>query len=109
MQDQLAGTESGSSGLQHNRGREPPWGFVANIVDTPCFEYQDGLCFIWLQKCNVASLRWFNPGKLLTPILQIVQQEAAFHRGFKEQGRNTKRIKLNLSGGTNMIHMIVAS
>jgi hypothetical protein len=31
-----------------------------------------------------------NPGKLLTPILQIVQQEVAFHRSFKEQGQNTE-------------------
>jgi hypothetical protein len=50
-----------------------------------------------------------NPGKLLTPILKIVQQEVAFHRSVKEHRQNTKRIKLNLSDGTNMITTIVAS
>ena len=44
-----------------------------------------------------------NPGKLLTPILQIVQQEAAFHHSFTEHAQNTERIKLNLSDGTNMV------
>jgi hypothetical protein len=39
------------------------------------------------KKCNVASLKCVNPGKLLTPILQIIQQEAAFHRSFDEQAR----------------------
>ena len=50
-----------------------------------------------------------NPWKLLTSILQIVQQEAEFQRSFKEHRQNTERTKLNLSDGTNMIPTIIAS
>ena len=52
---------------------------------------------------------FINPGKLFMPILQIVQQEVAFHRNFKEHRQNAERIKLNLSDGTNMVPTIVAS
>jgi hypothetical protein len=56
MQDQREGTGSGSSGPQHNQGQELSWGFIANIADTPGFEYQDGLCFIFLPKIQCSFL-----------------------------------------------------
>ena len=52
---------------------------------------------------------YFIPVTLFKPTLQVVQKEVAFHRSFKEHGQHTKRIKLNLSDGTNMIPTIIAS
>ena len=56
IQDQREGTDSESSGPQHNQGQELSCGFIANIADTPGFEYQDGLCFIWLPKIQYSFL-----------------------------------------------------